>query len=474
MDGGGERDVRAHERLLIPSYDPITERPHGRLSGHHQIHGRGKHEAVFLTVKPSSIIVVMLAPIAVLTLTWMLGPGAIWVLRNVDGITLNDDVRPPASLPPNELTGKDWAAAVSAVRGNVLAMATGLAALLAVFYTARNADTARRTFRLSERGLDVDRFSNAVEQLGSDQAPIRLGGLYALEQLAQDNPELRQRVVDVICSYLRMPWTPQREADQQQRIRTAQRTARTGLTSRTTTRTGRSTDEERQIRLTAQRLLADHLRWSKRRWWKRSIAVNPLFWPGIRLDLTDATLLDFDFIGCHAHHIDLDGATFVGDALFVTATFTGRAWFEQARFTGDAWFTGATFASNALFNGTMFTHHVWFDGAKFTGRAWFDAATFAGDARFDGASFTGRAWFGAATFASDVSFENTQGACVDLGGARVTQVEGMHTWPPGWRLVSGPAGALLRLGDLPATSTAKEQSGAEPTLRTGRAGDGPT
>ncbi|MER5621232.1 hypothetical protein ABT061_09335 [Streptosporangium sp. NPDC002544] len=63
-------------------------------------------------------------------------------------------------------------------------MATGPAALLAVFSTARNADTARRTFQLGERGHDTDRFSKAVEQLGSDQAPVRLGGLYALEQLA--------------------------------------------------------------------------------------------------------------------------------------------------------------------------------------------------------------------------------------------------------------------------------------------------
>ena len=31
-------------------------------------------------------------------------------------------------------------------------------------------------------------YTKAVEQLGNDKAPVRLGGLYALERLAQDNP----------------------------------------------------------------------------------------------------------------------------------------------------------------------------------------------------------------------------------------------------------------------------------------------
>ncbi len=51
-------------------------------------------------------------------------------------------------------------------------------------------------------------YTKAVEQLGSDKAPVRLGGLYALERLAQDNPAHRQTIVNVICAYLRMPFPP--------------------------------------------------------------------------------------------------------------------------------------------------------------------------------------------------------------------------------------------------------------------------
>ncbi|HKR50228.1 MAG TPA: hypothetical protein VJT72_11720 [Pseudonocardiaceae bacterium] len=49
-------------------------------------------------------------------------------------------------------------------------------------------------------------YTRAVDQLGSGQAPVRLGGLHALERLAQNNPDQRQTIVDVFCAYLRMPY----------------------------------------------------------------------------------------------------------------------------------------------------------------------------------------------------------------------------------------------------------------------------
>jgi hypothetical protein len=51
-------------------------------------------------------------------------------------------------------------------------------------------------------------YTKAADQLGSDKAPVRLAGLYALERLAQDNPSQRETIVNVICSYLQMPYTP--------------------------------------------------------------------------------------------------------------------------------------------------------------------------------------------------------------------------------------------------------------------------
>jgi hypothetical protein len=103
-------------------------------------------------------------------------------------------------------------------------------------------------------------YTKAVEQLGNDKAPVRLGGLYALERLAQDNPAHRQTIVNVICAYLRMPFSgtaptrkPEPEATQYPKEPAAETETRTDGIADTW-------QQERQVRLTAQRILAEHLR----------------------------------------------------------------------------------------------------------------------------------------------------------------------------------------------------------------------
>ena len=120
---------------------------------------------------------------------WTLGPGAGWVLRHIDGV--------------HGLRGKDLEDALDAVRGRALALGTGLAALTAVYYTARNADTARRTFQLGEQGHVTERYTKAIEQLGSDKLDIRLGGIYALERIAADSARDHPTVMDVLTAFIR-------------------------------------------------------------------------------------------------------------------------------------------------------------------------------------------------------------------------------------------------------------------------------
>ena len=67
--------------------------------------------------------------------------------------------------------------------------------------------TAQTDHDATERRI-TELYTKAVEQLGNDKAPVRLGGLYALERLSQDNEAQRQTIVNVICAYLRMPFPP--------------------------------------------------------------------------------------------------------------------------------------------------------------------------------------------------------------------------------------------------------------------------
>jgi uncharacterized protein YjbI with pentapeptide repeats len=231
-------------------------------------------------------------------------------------------------------------------------------------------------------------YTMAAAQLGSEHAHVRIAGIYALERLAQNNPDQRQVIVNVLCAYLRMPHTADAtdSAEPDRGLRTAQ---------------------ERQVRLTAQRLLTTHLR--------RGPSADA-FWPDITLDLAGATLVDLDLGRCHVHGATFTGARFHGVTEFTSAKFTGPVSFDDARFTGrtrflntawaepvgftrarfdqDADFMQATFHSIATFDGTHAEGTADFSGARF-GYVSFEKARFTRTAMFDGVKFTGRTSFGA-------------------------------------------------------------------------------
>src|SRR3954471_4721751 len=80
-----------------------------------------------------------------------------------------------------------------------------LAALVAVYYTAHNADNARRTFQLGEQGQVTERYTKAIGQLGSDKLDIRPGGIYALDRTAPQPPRAHPAVMDVLTAFVREP-----------------------------------------------------------------------------------------------------------------------------------------------------------------------------------------------------------------------------------------------------------------------------
>ncbi len=100
---------------------------------------------------------------------------------------------------------------IDAIRtGLSAAVGTGGAfALLLAFRRQRSTEvSAVHTITDATERRVTELYTKAADQLGSDKAPVRLAGLYALERLAQDNPSQRQTIVNVICAYLQMPYTP--------------------------------------------------------------------------------------------------------------------------------------------------------------------------------------------------------------------------------------------------------------------------
>ncbi len=318
----------------------------------------------------------------------------------------------------------DKALRIDAIKFGAGAIASGgaLALLLLAMRRQRLAEQTQQHNEMdaAERRV-TELYVKAADQLGSAQAPVRLAGLYALERLAQDNPVHRQTVVEVMCAYLRMPYTPPRNET---------------IATDDSADADKVSREERQVRLAAQRILLSHLQPGENH---DGATANPHYWSDMDVDLTEAVLEEFDFSRCHVRRGGFARVTFIGGAGFDRAAFTNAATFRGATFGGDAWFGDAKFNSSARFRGATFKGYARFDGASFAGSVGFVDATFSDvigadkvplrdAADLDGASFAGGAWFG--------------GATVDSRPDRV------DTWPAGWqvdestwRLVRTPADA---------------------------------
>jgi hypothetical protein len=90
-----------------------------------------------------------------------------------------------------------------AVRSELFTLLAGIGAAGALLYTARNFILSRRTVELTEQGQVTDRYSGAVEQLGSGRLVARLGGIYALERVARDSPRDHPIVMEVLAAFVR-------------------------------------------------------------------------------------------------------------------------------------------------------------------------------------------------------------------------------------------------------------------------------
>jgi len=88
-------------------------------------------------------------------------------------------------------------------RGRLLTFGAGLFAAGALIFTARNFTLSRRTFQLTEQGQVTDRYTKAIEQLGSGKIDIRIGGVYALERIAHDSARDHPTVMEVLAAFIR-------------------------------------------------------------------------------------------------------------------------------------------------------------------------------------------------------------------------------------------------------------------------------
>jgi uncharacterized protein YjbI with pentapeptide repeats len=360
-----------------------------------------------------------------------------------------------------------------------LTVAAGLGAGVTVVMALRRQSISERSQRHIEEDAREQRITTlyvaAAEQLGSDKAAVRLAGLYALERLGQDNPKLRQTVIDVICAYLRMPYTPPAEVLRDNAEHSPHALARDDPGPEPEEQPQRR--QELQVRLTAQRLLRDHTQ-------RSGLGSEPMtYWRGqqrerMNFDLTGAVLVSFSLAFCELRAAVFDSAQFYGAAVLyksqfyehaslrgaqfhdvavmteaqfhefanlMETQFHGQANLDEAQFHGETYLRAAQFHGWANLMETQFHKYTSLDEAQFHEATLLKGAQFHGEvhlreAQFHGKTVMNEAEFHADTDLADAQFHDT----VDLTDARATE---RATLPSGWILApetGDPPGRVVR------------------------------
>ncbi|MGY1946294.1 pentapeptide repeat-containing protein [Nocardia asiatica] len=316
---------------------------------------------------------------------------------------------------------------------------------------------AYRRQRDLEQSRFVERFGAAAAQLGATDVAVRIAGVYAMAGVADEADGLRrQQCIDVLCGYLRLPYDAEHGASGRTKLVVKAPRVERGRVRGEIEEHVEYRQNDREVRATIVRVIADHLR----------IGVE-YSWSTSDFDFRTAYLEDVDFSDADFSGVvrfskttvngnaSFDRATFRGNALFPGTTFKGKASFDEATIGGNALFEEATisdasfreatigdasfdkatisdasfsradfggyasfdeatigsqsfgggsfndtnFSSNASFRRTTFGAAE-FRGATFNGSAEFSAATFHGNAEFSGTTFHGNAWFGGKLFAT--------------------------------------------------------------------------
>jgi hypothetical protein len=231
------------------------------------------------------------------------------------------------------------------------------------------------------------RYTTAVEQLSSDKASIRLGGVYTLVGLVDEwlsdekttpSPEKRRKegqvIINNLCAYIRSPFLLAERAEQLDRPYAkdlkkdfGSDTEKFDADKRGFSQDKATLEEERQVRQSIIKAIRERLQGFG--------APGP--WSNFDYDFSNTLFFySTNFMFSHFDAFSyFHGVTFTQNADFSWAKFTGHADFSWAEFTGSTHFSSAIFADSASFSWAEFTGDAHFSGAEFTS-ANFSGATF--------------------------------------------------------------------------------------------------
>ena len=304
----------------------------------------------------------------------------------------------------------------SELRGHLLYITGGVIAVLGLIETNRkNSQDHIREVHAARR----DRYIQAVDKLSSKEAPVRLGGVYALvglvdEWLDDDNIDQEtqlkegQVIINNLCSYIRRPFSmaDKLEMFERQTLSTPPpmiRRKKKVHSPKTLQKINKDKilfKEEKEIRQTIISEIRSRL--------SRGLDPSGMPTPGPWSKFT------YNFSGDFFYPVDFSNSYFGTPIDFGLSNFFEYVNFNSAVFDDDADFHEASFRENSFFEKSIFNADIRFQGAEFTKGPDFSQAIFNGGTDFSKSTFNGEVLFLAtfcgyttfseATFSQDVQF----------------------------------------------------------------------
>ena len=313
----------------------------------------------------------------------------------------------------------------AALRQAILLATGGLIALIALGETRRKNDNDREAaenLRAHQENMLIqqkeqfeanafkerkaerrERYTKAVEQLGDEKAPVRMGGVYTLVGLVdewleeesiekyEDRLKEGQVIINNLCAYIRSPFTLASHYNE--------------LSNPTPTPEGiykdnkekfyadkAILDSEADVRLGIIKEIHDRIQGPDKN--------TPGAWSNFEYDFSGSTFFyPIDLTNSYyAKPINFSGSTYKGEANFSDSTYKSWANFTDSTYKSWANFTDSTYKDVADFSDSTYQYWAIFSRSTYKGWAIFSRSTYKDVADFRGSTYTGWAYFRGSTY----------------------------------------------------------------------------
>ena len=267
-----------------------------------------------------------------------------------------------------------------------------------------------------------ERYTEAVEQIGSKEAPVRIGGVYTLvglvdEWLEEKNLEYSERlkegqvIINNLCAYIRSPFTLTSYYDE--------------LSEDAPSLEGiykdkkeefyvdkAILDSEADVRLGIIKEIHNRLQGSEEN--------TPGTWSDFEYDFSGSTFFypvnltksyykkPVNFSGStYQGWADFRGSTYQALADFSRSTYQALADFTDSTYQALADFTDSTYQALAYFHGSTYQALADFRGSTYEGLADFGGSTYKSWANFTDSTYKGGAGFNGSTYRGEADFSGS-------------------------------------------------------------------